>query len=467
METTEHKAVDNIHKQSFINRLSGRFTDLSYKYMPDSFIFALLATLIIVVAIYLTDAEVRSHPLILASAWGHGFWGLLTFTMQASLTIIGGYSLASTKPVRAVLRRLACIPKSAKAAVSMLAFLAVVTGLINWAFSLIFCAMLAKEIARVGPKTDYRALGAVSFLSLGTVWALGLSSSAALASATPGSLPESIVHIMGGLIPLSDTIFTWQSMVLVLIELIVVPVVAWFIAPSESNAVTAQDMGIHFSDGTDENISPKTVGERLEHSPVLTIMTVLISAFYLYSYFSKTGSGITLDTVNFCFLMVAFLLHWRPSKFIASIKEATPAISGVILQFPFYAGIFGLIVGTHLSNNIAEFLVSISNHYMLPVVTAVYSTILGIFVPSGGAKWIVEAPYILGAAKELGVNMGWIINVYGVSEAVANLIQPFWMLPMLGVLGLRARDVMGYTFTFFLILFPIIILGSLGFNLTF
>ena len=141
-----------------------------------------------------------------------------------------------------------------------------------------------------------------------------------------------------------------------------------------------------------------------------------------------------------------------------AVQDATPAVWGVILQFPFYAGIAAVITGTHLSERLANAFVSVSTPATYPMVVAVYSAVLGVFVPSGGSKWVVEAPYVMAAAHTLKVHLGWVVASYDLGEALANLVQPFWMLPILGLFKLGARDVMGYTIVVFLALTPVVIL---------
>jgi short-chain fatty acids transporter len=164
--------------------------------------------------------------------------------------------------------------------------------------------------------------------------------------------------------------------------------------------------------------------------------------------------------------MLGFALHGTPARLMRAVREATPAVWGVILQFPFYAGIAGVITGTRLNHHIAQFFVSISTQRTFPAVVAVYSAVLGMFVPSGGSKWVIEAPYLMAAAHELKVHLGWVVAVYDLGEALANLVQPFWMLPILGLLGLKARDVMGYTLLVFLALLPVVLVDVTVFGLT-
>ncbi len=182
---------------------------------------------------------------------------------------------------------------------------------------------------------------------------------------------------------------------------------------------------------------------------------------FIARYFNRAPeplNAITINILNLTFLMVGVLLHRTPARLMHAVQAATPAVWGVILQFPFYAGIAAIITTTHLNERLANAFVSISSPGSFPAVVAIYSAVLGVFVPSGGSKWVIEAPYVMQAAHELKVHLGWIVASYDLGEALANLLQPFWMLPTLGIFGLRARDVMGYTFIVFLALAPVVIL---------
>jgi short-chain fatty acids transporter len=178
-------------------------------------------------------------------------------------------------------------------------------------------------------------------------------------------------------------------------------------------------------------------------------------------------NAVNLNVVNLAFLTLGFLLHRTPARLMRAVREATPAVWGVILQFPFYAGIAGIITTTHLNERLAGAFVRISTPATFPALVAVYSAVLGVFVPSGGSKWVVEAPYVMAAAHTLKLHLGWVVCSYNLGEALANLVQPFWMLPTLGLLRLGARDVMGYTFVVFAALVPVVLLlvTSLGLTL--
>jgi short-chain fatty acids transporter len=292
--------------------------------------------------------------------------------------------------------------------------------------------------------------------------------------ATPGALQPQIREIVahgglvpGGLIPFRHTIFLWQSFVSVAVEMVVVTLVMWLATPPASRAKTARDLGIDLgvrrgSGGvSDPGLAPPlTPGQRLEHSPILSWFVVALGGTYIVRYFLQAPeplNALNLNILNLGFLIVGFILHGTPARLMRAVQEATPAVWGVILQFPFYAGIAGIITATHLNEQVASVFVRISSPATFPPLVALYSAVLGVFVPSGGSKWVIEAPYVMEAAHTLKVHLGWVVASYDLGEALANLVQPFWMLPILGLFKLGARDVMGYTIVVFLALTPVVL----------
>ena len=449
-----------------VARTAIALTTWTEKWIPDAFIFALVATLVVVLAaIVWTPATLFQ----VIDAWGNGFWDLIPFTLQMALIIITGYVLATSAPMRAAIRAIAAWPRTPRGAVALVTFFALVSSWFNWGFSLIFSAVLAREVARRVEGVDYRALAAASFLGLGSIWAQGLSGSAALQMATPGALQPQIRDIVaagglvpGGIIPFRHTIFLWQSVVSVLVEIVVVTAVMWLATPPRGRGRTASDLGIALTEdeGPPPQRGPMTPGAWLEHSSLLTLLVVIVGVVYLVRYFGRAAeplNAITINIVNLSFLLTGFLLHRTPARLMYAVQAATPAVWGVILQFPFYAGIAAVITSTHLNDKLANLFVSLSTPTTFPTLVALYSAVLGVFVPSGGSKWVIEAPYVMSAAHELKVHLGWVVAAYDLGEALANLVQPFWMLPILGMFGLRARDVMGYTFVVFLVLTPVVV----------
>jgi short-chain fatty acids transporter len=461
------RVADAPNELGFLARIALTFTAWTERWVPDAFVFALLATIVVVAAgIVFTPSSAAQ----VIDAWGRGFWELIPFTLQMALVIITGHVLATSQPVGRVIQRVAAWPTTPRNAVALVAFFAMASAWFNWGFSLIFSAVLAKEIARRIEGVDYRALAAASFLGLGSVWAQGLSGSAALQMATAGALQPQIRDIVaaGGLVPdgiisFRHTIFLWQSLLSVVIEIALVTAVMWLVTPPLGRGKSARDLGVSLGRSEIEPptaLTRPTPGQWLEHSPILNWVIVLIGGTYLVRYFMAAGeplNAINLNIVNLTFLLLGFLLHKTPARLMHAVQSATPAVWGVILQFPFYAGIAGIITSTHLSQQIAHAFVGISNAKTFPAIVAIYSAVLGVFVPSGGSKWVVEAPYVMAAAHELKVHLGWVVASYDLGEALANLVQPFWMLPILGLFQLRARDVMGYTFVVFLVLVPVVL----------
>jgi len=477
-----------------VARTALALTDWAERWIPDAFIFALLATF------FVLAAAVTATPSTVAEvidAWGRGFWELIPFTLQMSLIIITGHVLATSPPIGRVVRAIASWPRTPRGAVALVTFFTLAASWLNWGFSLVFGAVLAIEVARRVEDVDYRALASASVLGLGSIWAQGLSGSAALQMATPGALQPQIRDIVaagglvpGGMISFRHTIFLWQSLASVVIETIVVTTVMWLATPPRPRARTARDLGIDLSPVSEtpepgiqnrQNREPEVgtpngerrprlpPGQRLEHSRIVTWLVVALGFAYLARYFSQAAdplSALTLNILNFAFLMVGFLLHGTPARLMRAVQNATPAVWGVILQFPFYAGIAGVITGTHLSRQVADVFVRISTPATFPPLVAIYSAVLGVFVPSGGSKWVIEAPYVMQAAHTLKVHLGWVVSAYDLGEALANLVQPFWMLPVLGLFRLSARDVMGYTMVVFLAMTPVVIILVTLFGLT-
>jgi len=342
---------------------------------------------------------------------------------------------------------LASVPRTPKVAVAYVAFIAMVSSLLSWGFSLIFAGVLTKEVSKRVKGVDYRAMGAAAYLGLGSIWALGFSSSAALGMATKSSIPADLYKI-SGIISLAHTILTWQNLVMIVVLVILSVWICYVSCPSAAKAKTAEMAGINYGEEKEEAPgNASTPGEYLEYSPVLTIIIALLGAGYLIHVFATQGglAAMDLNTYNLMFLILGMLLHWRPKSYLKAAARAVPMTGGILIQFPLYAGIYGVLMNSGLTDVLANFFVNISTRGIFPVVVGIYSAILGLFLPSGGGKWFVEASYLLDASKDLNVSMGWVVQCYNAAEALPNFINPFWMLPLLGMTGVKARDLAGYS----------------------
>jgi short-chain fatty acids transporter len=442
-------------ESSLLARVGLRLSEWFEKWFPDAFALALAAVAIVFVACLLTGNTVLDT----AQRFGTGFWDLVTFTMQMSMIVVTGYAVATSPPVYALIRRLASVPRSARGAVAFVGLFSMLASLLSWSFSLIFSALLAREVAHRVRGADYRAIGAAAYLGVGSVWALGLSSSAALIMAAPASLPDSIKNI-SGVIPLSETLGLWQSLLVAALLIGVSMAVAFYSAPGEGQARSMKQMGVDYAPATHSIGKREKPGEWLEYSPLLTIVACVLGFGYFVLEIRAKGPGVVLDLNHyvFLFLIVGMLLHWRPKSFVQAIGASVTPVGGVLIQYPMYAGIVRMLTDSGLSTQISHFFVSVSTPHTFPVMVGIYSALLGLFIPSAGGKWLIEAPYLLEAGKTLGVHLGWIVQTYNATEALANLLHPFWMLPLVGILGLKARDIVGYSMLQFAVHVPLVLL---------
>lgn len=447
---------------SYLARLALRFTAWAEKWFPDPFVFVGLGVGIVALAALINGAP----AVTVMRSFGDGFWSLITFTMQMALMVISGYVISVSPPVARFIDWIASIPKTGRGAIGCIAMAAMLVSLISWAMSTIFGAFVARACARrTDLKMDYRAAGAAGNLGICTIWALGLSSSAAQLQANPGSLPKSILDITG-VIPLTDTIFLWQSGVMIVVIFLMSLAIALWSAPSPDAAVTAEDMGVELEAGTAAAKTGSRPGEWFEYSPVITLVLVAMGLGWMYTEFTQKSlvtAVSNLNTFNFVFLIFGLLLHWRPRSFLNAISQSVPATSGILIQFPLYGAIAALLTvakneaGISVADQIAHAFVSFTTQDTFPIAMGIYSAFLGLFVPSGGGKWLIEAPYVMQAAIDLKVHLGWAVQIYNAAEALPNLINPFYMLPLLGIMQIKARDVVGFSFLQFLAHVPVVL----------
>ncbi len=435
-------------------RLGSRIADLSERYFPDAYVFALAA----VVVVFAFGLALGEPPARVVTAFGEGFWQLVPFTMQMALIIIGGFVVATSPPAHRIIVKLASLPKTPRGAIAFVALFSMLTSLLSWGFSLIITGLLVREVVRRIDDVDFRALGGAAYLGLGSVWSLGLSSSPAMMMATESSIPPALLPITG-VIPLTETIFLPQSILLAVLLIVVSALIAYFSAPS-ANARNAKSMGIVFEELAVDDPPPRTVAEKIERSPVLTILIVALMLAFLATQIAAKGLALAIDLNNFnlLFLALGMLLHWRPRAFLRAAANATPATAGVLVQFPFYAGIMGIISKTQIQTTLSELFIRVADQDTFNPIVTVYSFLLGIFIPSGGGLWAVEAPYVMEAAKALNMHLGWTIQTYNAAETLPNLLNPFFMLPLMGILNARARDLAGYSILQLLFHTPLVLI---------
>lgn len=433
------------------------------KWFPDAYIFALVGVIVVAVAAFANG----SSPQNVVDAFGGGFWDLTAFTLQMAMVVLTGYVVATSPPVARLITRLALLPSGPRSAVGFVALLSCSVSFLNWGLSLVFSGLLARAIARRSDlRVDYRALGAAAFMGLGAVWALGMSSSAAQLQATASSLPPALLSITG-VLDFGKTILTWQSLLTCLIITVLTVVIAYLLAPRGEAIMTAESMKVDLDDTISEPTPRSRPGEWLEYSRILPLLVGAMTLGWLVSQLLTLPVLSVVSSLNgylLVFLMLGLVLHGTPRRFLDAVGKAVPATAGILVQFPLYAAMAAILTdaegrgGVTISEHLATFFTEIGSGGGFAVVIAVYTVILGLFVPSGGGKWLVEAPYVMQSATDVQMNLGWTVQIYNVAEALPNLINPFFMLPLLAVLGLRARDLIGFTFLQFIFHFPVVLL---------
>nr|WP_283619968.1 short-chain fatty acid transporter [Alteromonas macleodii] len=415
-----------------LNRASKPFVKLVERYLPDPYIFVLLLTLITFAFAVVIQNQ---SPLTTIRQWGDGFWGLLTFSMQMLLVLVTGFMLACTPLVKALLERLASLAKSPGSAIVLVTLVSLIASWINWGFGLVVGALFAKALARK-VSVDYRLLVASAYSGF-IVWHGGLAGSVPLTIATPGHFSEAQIGVVGT----GETIFSGFNLLLLAIMFVIIPLVNRLMLPPESESIIVDSAKL--KDDTLPSATNERPADKLENSKVLGLLVGFAGLAYLTNYF-VSGGGLNLNIVNTLFLFLAIVLHGTPRNVLHSLQQAVQGGSGIVIQFPFYAGIMAVMVQSGLAQTMSEWLISFASAESLPVWSFISAGIVNIFVPSGGGQWAVQAPVILPAAAELGAEINRVAMAVAWGDAWTNLIQPFWALPVLAIAGLKAKDIMGF-----------------------
>ncbi|WP_264080886.1 short-chain fatty acid transporter [Paracoccus jeotgali] len=404
------------------------------RWLPDAFVFVLVLTLIVMLAALGIE---RTNPLDLIRMWGDGFWALLSFGMQMLLVLVTGFILASSPPVRRLLRSVAGLASSAGSAIILVTLVSLAASWINWGFGLVVGAIFARELARQ-VKVDYRLLVASAYSGF-LIWHGGISGSIPLTVATPDHFTQDVI----GIIPTSQTIFAGWNLLLVALLVIALPLINRMMMPRPEETVLVDPAVL----GEEADLPPlppsATLAERMEASPILMYLVGGAGLIWLAQYAASLG-GLNLNVVNFLFLFVGIVLHGSARSLLGALDEAVRGGAGIVLQFPFYAGIMAIMTNSGLAATMSEWFVSISTAQTLPFWSFISAGIVNIFVPSGGGQWAVQAPIMLPAAQALNADMTKVVMAVAWGDAWTNMLQPFWALPMLGIAGLKPRDIMGF-----------------------
>lgn len=418
---------------------------LVQRYLPEPFIFAVILTVVaFVVAIPICDQSLVE----VVENWGDGVWSLLSFSMQMALVLVCGSALAAAPSVKRLISRLASAPKTPAGAIAFVSAVSSIACWLNWGFGLIVGAILAKEVARKLRGVDYRLLIASAYSGF-VVWHAGISGSVPLSMATAGdALTKATNGVVSNPIALSETIFNIYNIGIALAVIVSLVVVNALMHP-KGDDIFCVDTALLTEDSPEEVKQAETPAEKMESSRILTWVICLLGLSYLVIKLFVRGGGLDLNSVIMIFLFVGLLAHKTPIGYVNAFTKAASGAAGILLQFPFYAGIMGIITGTgasglSLAGEISDAFISISNQTTFPLLTFLSAAIVNVFVPSGGGQWAVQAPIMFPAGAQLGVDPALTGMAIAWGDAWTNLIQPFWAIPALAIAKLNAKDIMGF-----------------------
>ncbi|MBX3193224.1 MAG: short-chain fatty acid transporter [Labilithrix sp.] len=449
-------------------RAGGAAERVVRRFMPDPFVLVLLLTLVALGLGLLTMPAVAGDAgdtmlgkgSALVKAWTDGFGNpeILKFGLQIILIVVTGEAIAASPPARRLLARLTSMPKTATQALLLVTVFALVTGWLHWGFGLVSSALLAREVGRSlekrGIAIHYALLGTGAYTSM-LLWHAGLTASAPLLMNTEKNFVSEVLGLKGAKVPLSETIFAPYNLVACAALLVIVPPLV--VAMHPKKGVVPPDLATIPAPPDDaEETPPQTPAEWLDKTRVLSFVTGAIGLTFLVRYFREHGFDLNHNVVNCSFLMLGMVLHRSPVAYARAIAASVRGVSGIVLQFPFYGGILEVMKLTGLSSSIAHVFVEASSPRTLPFFTFLASILTKSFVPSGAGEWAVEGPVMLQAAKALGVPYGKITMAVAYGNMLGNMYQPFWSLPLLGLMGLRARDIMGFCLILFVVCLPVL-----------
>ncbi len=423
------------------------------RYMPDPFVLVLLLTLVVfALTLWITPTQ----PSALFRFWNMGFWELLSFAMQMVLIVVTGEAIAESAIVKKALQKICKIPRSAKSAVLLVTFISIILGWLHWGFGLVTASLLSREMAKVlhhkKITIHYPILGAAAYMSM-LLWHAGTTASAPLLINTPGHFLEKQI----GLIPLAQTIFLPVNLLVCAVLAVITPFVIAGLLPRRGvRTVDHFDVTLKSVPHSYSSEKAKTFSEKLETSYFINAFVGACGIAFLLQYFHNNGADLNHNIVNFLLLCTGLLLHRNPMEYAKAVSNSMKGTAGIVLQFPFYGGIMGILRESGLGHEIASVFVSHADANTLPFFAYITSVITKIFVPSGGGEWAVEGPVMLQAAKELGASLGLTTMGIAYGNMVGNMFQPFWAIPLLSIMGLKAKDIMGYCLIVFFFAFPLL-----------
>jgi short-chain fatty acids transporter len=450
---------------TLVQRFGEAIADRVERWMPNPFLFAIILTYVAAVAAFVSEG---STPAEVALAWYGGFWDLLQFAMQMVIILVTGFVVAYHPRVRAGIVRLVQLPNNGQQAVVLVGIGSMIVGWISWGLGLIFGAILAREMGKVAAKNGmavhYPLLAVAGYLGMSLTWGWGMSSSAGLLQATAGNVFMA-QGLVDRVIPATEWVFHPYPLILTAMAIVYGSLMLYLLAPPDKNC-RGIERYIDLSEDEKDKRAPAprtpsdsdrkpTPADRIDNSTILGgVIAVTGIVLFVHAFWTQGLGALNLNVFNFGFMMIGMVLYRSPSRYQTEFNDAVKGSAGVILQFPFYAGIIGIMTGTGLVDTMTEALLSIATADTFAVTAWLTGGVLNVFVPSAGGEWaIVGGPMML-AGAELGIPPGQTIAAYAVGDAHTNLFNPFWAIPLLAITGLRARDMFGYGITMMILLVP-------------
>ena len=451
-------------------RMAAKATSLTQQYLPAPYLFSLLLTfLAAILAIFVTRTALAD----LVGYWYGGLWEILTFTTQMVLVLMCGHALVDAPAVRRVLDWFSSLPQTERQAGVLVFLVSWAAALFNWGFCLVVAGVLVREIPKRLPTVSKGYLAAAGYTGFG-VWASGLSSSIALVSATPGSPMNIIEQFAHRTVPLHETLLASYNIVPVLGMGVLMPLLFWRIhpssgpssAPSSAPSSSASVQSVPSAEAGDRDATPpaaRTFAERIEQSRGITFLLVLMSLGYLFHRIRQGAFSLDLNLMIFLLLVIGWILHGTPIRYMQAFHGGAQAAGPLLLAYPMYGGILGLIRDTGLADWFAQLFVTFSTAETLPFWSYISSNVITLFVPSGGGHWAVQGPVMVKAAIALDASLAKTAMAVAFGEQTGNLVQPFWALAIVSIAGLSIREMMGYCLLALGIAFPLFGLALLVF----
>ena len=420
------------------------FVDLFERYMPDPFVLAIgLTALTTVLALLIAP---KGSPTLIVTSWYGGIFAILGFAFQMILILATGHALAHAPVIARLLRRLVSLARTPNQAVVLTFLVAAAASLLNWGFGLVIGAILAREVARQ-VRVDFGWLVAAACSGF-AIWASGISSSIALTQATHGNALNIVEKVTGQLLPLSDTVFATFNWLPTLLIVLIMPIVFIAIRPADNDVTVFVPEPEAPAPAPDMSNS---IARRMDRSPIGSLFLLAAGLAVVLVLWLQGTLAFDVNMIILIFLIGGITLHGTPIAYGAAMRNAAKQTGGMMLQYPFYGGIMGIMSGTGLADTISKAFVAISTAHTLPFWSYICSLIITFFVPSGGGHWAVQGPFVVPAADTLHASMAGASMAVAMGEQVANMLQPFWALPVVAMAGIGIQRVMGYTVVTFVV----------------